>query len=342
MNFTAILRRRMLQVVAVPPLLLAAAADLSAATAAPTNITWLGDASESTRPSGVSFLVETNGSVTVAFATQSSPPSYMIASVGVDMAASDPGFSGDYLSNGVKGVSFTLISDGCAPVNTTVFFGSKRSGRVWYNPNVQASDVAGQVVLNSILFERASGWATDAKGDLDVMWREDLGCVDVIGVRMMQKGRAPQACMVSGFRLYDANGFVTSSAVLGKLEQALYMSFGVTSADALSDAQKLRDANGNGMADFTEILLENDLNYANSVFAAEVMEIEGDIITIKWPCVNGSTYSVYRATDLNGGFFLLPGAASLQATQTGYMTYKDTATGSSTYYYKVKRLLPQP
>ncbi len=315
---------------------------LAAATARGTTVGvtpggWTGDDSDSTRANAVVFCMDTNGAITVLFLAQSGPPNYTVANIIADAGASDSAFSGDYIAAGVKGLSFRIMSDGHSPRYPMVILGSSRSGRLWYNANVKVSAVAGEWVWNSVSFDRAAGWMTDAKGDLDSMWKADLESVGMIGIRLSQRRREAQAYTVGQFRLLDQNGFITDPAVLTPLELALYERFGVKSIDLLTDAQKALDSNTNGMPDVAEILSEHDLGYANSIFAAQV-QVDENGITIKWACVKGATYTVFRATNLVSGFSAMPGASDLQAVQTGYMTYKDTAaTGTGPYFYKVKR-----
>lgn len=302
--------------------------------------TWVGDASESTRPSAVSFLVETNGTVTVAFAAQSSPPSFMVANVVVDQGRSDSAFWGNYTAAGMTGVAFNVASDGTVPKFAMVFIGNSGTGRIWYNQNVAVSSMPGVELYNRISLDRAAGWATDAEGDPDQMWSEDLQNVDMIGVRFIQNGMPAQAFTVSEFHLLDADGYATDSAFLTPLQQALYARFGVTAVEQLTPGQKLEDTNADGMTDLEAILLEYDLVYANSVFIAQIEGIDQNGIRLKWPAVRGSRYSVYRSTDLKVGLFLVvPGGAMQYATETGYMRFTDTGfTGKA--YYRIRRLLP--
>jgi len=114
----------------------------------------------------------------------------------------------------------------------------------------------------------------------------------------------------------------------------------VKSVDQLTNAQKKQDLDGDGMTDLTEILSENDPDFAKSIFAAEILPTDGtDGITIKWACVKGAKYTVFRSQNLTGGeFHALTQATDLLASSTGYMTYKDTsATGNGPYFYKIMK-----
>ena len=293
---------------------------------------------------GVTFTSGEGGAITVTFAAQSvkSPPSFSCGSTVADVGVSGGAFVGDYIAAGVKSLTFKVTGDGHLPGSINVILKNK-DGRAWCNPNVQVSAEAGVATVNTISFDRSAGWDRNERPsvDKDAMWAADLRNVAVIGIRLSQGGAEAQSYTISDFMLVDQDGGTSGPGTLTPLEQALLDAFGVTDIAALSDAQKLRDLDGDGMPDLVELRSEHETGFADSIFAAEIVEIESDGITIKWPCVAGEIYTVLRSTSLFTVFTPLAGALQLEATETGYMTHKDTsATGSGPYFYKVFKQKP--
>lgn len=317
-----------------------------AAVAADTNAipgVWLADTSESDNGSLVSFPLSDPGRITIAFAAQSGLPSYVAAAVIADAGIADSPFSGDYTAAGAMGVSFRIMGDGHVPRSAAVMLTGQQSGRRWYNSNVAVSSVAGEWTTNSLQFDLAAGWVLfpEVGGDVAAMWQQDLQDVGMIGVSLVQNGVGAQSYTLDEFRLVGEDGFITPPAGLSPLEQALADVFGgKTSVDQLTDEERQRDSNANGMTDVYEILSENDPAFANSIFVAEIAAPSGEMpgVTVKWASVKFAKYTVYRSEDLLSVFHTLadPGSRDIDAFETGYMTYQDTsATGEGPYFYKI-------
>ncbi len=297
---------------------------------------WAGDSSESDVSSYVSFSSSSPGSITISFAGQAGPPSYVVGTVVADGAAPESPFVGDYIEAGAAGVTFRICGDGNLPLNPSVILVGE-SGRRWFNPNVSISQAAGEWILNQVAFDPESGWVCSSGGG-PAEWEDDLRHVVFIGVRLAQGGIGAQSYTIDEFRLIDANGFITPPADLTPLQQALKDRFGVTSIDEIPDAQKAVDSDTDGMTDLYEILCEYDLNFADSVFVAKPVAADETGITLRWACVAGKKYTVFRSEDLLSGFRTLSGAVDMVAAETGYMTYKDTtATGLGAYFYRILR-----
>lgn len=304
---------------------------------------WLGDTSESENPSLVSFPLSEPGCITISFAAQSGPPSYVAAGVIADAGIAESPFSGDYSAAGALGVSFRIAGNGHSPRLSAVMLTGQQSGRRWYNPTVTVSAATGEWTTNTISFDLAAGWVMfpEVAGDLAAMWQQDLQDVGMIGVSLVQNGVDAQSYTLDEFRLVGSDGFITPPAGLSPLEQALADVFGgKTSVDQLTDEERQQDSNANGMTDVYEILSENDPAFANSIFVAEVVPPSSEAVgvTVKWACVKLSRYTVYRSEDLLSVFHTLadPSSLDIQAVETGYMTYQDTsATGAGPYFYKV-------
>ncbi len=289
----------------------------------------------------VSFVQGQNGAITVSFPAQSgnSIPRYDAVTVVAGNSSGDPAFSGNYTEMGVDAVSFNIASESTvlSPVLVQLVLRSSGSGRVWRNESVSASAVGGQVVVNQVSFERSSGWTRDGGGDLDAMWAADLQSVEVIGVRLAKPNREAISYTISEF-IISGETFGTTPATLTPLEQALKDQFGVTSAAELTETQKAQDGDGDGMADFVEIMSENDDEYANSIFVAEIVSITEAGVLLRWPTVAGSSYTVIRSASLMEEFQDLQGAVSIPAATTGYMTHLDASGAEGgPYFYKIRR-----
>jgi hypothetical protein len=288
----------------------------------------------------VSFVSGANGSITVSFPQQSatSVPRYDAATVVACNAGGEPAFAGNYTAMGVSAVSFKIRSEKTvsSPVLVQIVLRSSVSGRVWRNESVAASAVQGEWISNQVSFDRASGWKRDGSGDFDAMWAADLQSVEMIGVRLAQPGREAMSYTVAEFVI--TGSFGTTPGFLTPLEKALKDRFGVTAVSELTDAQKTADADADGMTDVAEILSENDQDYANSIFVAEIVSVTDAGVLVKWACVAGSRYTVIRGDSLMDEFQDLPGAVSLPATSTGFMTYLDTTgVNGGPYFYKMRR-----
>lgn len=289
----------------------------------------------------VSVVSDGSGSMTVTFPEQllASMPRYNAVTIVASTSTGEAAFSGNYIQAGVQSVLFHVQSHSnvSEPVDIMLVLRSSVTGRTWRNENVTASRVDGELVVNQVSFDRSSGWTRDGGGDLDAMWTEDLQGVEVIGVRLTQPAREGMSYTVSAFTI-SGTTFTSSPATLTALENALQDKFGVISLDALTDAQKAADSDGDGMTDLEAVLSENDETYANSIFMAEIIGVTDAGILIKWPCVVGSHYTVIRADNLMSPFEDLAGAISLPADKTGFMTYLDvSAVGDGPYFYKIRR-----
>ena len=286
----------------------------------------------------VSFTQGDGGSITVSFPGQSpeSVPRYDAATVIAGTASGSAAFSGDYVEAGVEAVSFKISSASSVsqPVNVYLVLRSSGSGRIWRNQNVSASAVAGQLIVNEVSFERSDGWMRDGGGDLDTMWAADLQSVEVIGVRLSPPGNEAMSYTLSDFTI-SGSTFGVTPAILSPLEQALKDEFGVTTPDALSDEQKGLDFDVDTMENWRVLLSESDDAYANSIFMAQIIDVSGAGVRIKWPTVAGSFYTVIRSASLLDEFVDL---TNLLSTTTGFMEHLDT-TGfdDGPFFYKIRR-----
>lgn len=287
---------------------------------------------------GVTYSTGLDGAITINFDEQPSIPCFVAATVVArTMGGGANVFEGDYVAGGIHGVTFKIKSetDIVKPVGAMLVLKGE-SGRLWRNETVSVRNEKDIAVLNSIGLTLAAGWTRDGGGDKQAMWDEDLRNVSAIGVRLDQNGREAKSYTISEFRL-EGEGFAVGNAQLTPLERALLDTFGVSSIDQLTEEQLLQDSDGDGMPDVVVILVEHDPSFADSIFMAEPVLADENGVLIKWPCVKGWVYSVYRSSNLLESFVQLPGAAGLQCYQTGYMTYLDpTATGEGPYYYKIR------
>jgi hypothetical protein len=181
------------------------------------------------------------------------------------------------------------------------------------------------------------GWDNGGAPNAATLWSNDVRAVKFAGVRLMQRGTNAQLYDVGSFILVGPN-FASAPALLVSIGDALKARFGVRSIGLLTAEQKAQDADKDGMTDLDEILTGTNPNDANSVFAAKVVETSAAGVTIRWPCVEGSVYTVSRTSDLvAGSFAALPLAYHLTATSSGYMTFTDgtAKVDGGPYFYRV-------
>ena len=295
---------------------------------------------------GVTFTSGPNGSITVLFGEQSTrePPGLSCGVTAADVGVSDGAFVGDYIKAGVRVLTFKITGDGHLPGSAMVVLKNK-DGRAWCNRSVQVVAEAGVATINNISFERSAGWDRNERPnvDKDAMWLADLRNVGTIGITLSQGGTEAQSYTISDFMLVDLYGGTSRPGVLSPLEQALLDAFGVKDIALLTGAQLARDVDGDGMPDIIEIRSEHETGFANTIFVAEILAVDEEGVTIRWPCVKDAEYTVFRAKSLFSQFSTVGGAVRLKATETGYMTYKDTtAAGAGPYFYRILKRAEEP
>ncbi|MDI6774261.1 MAG: hypothetical protein QME60_02535 [Verrucomicrobiota bacterium] len=266
----------------------------------------------------------------------STPPDYAEAVLVADGGKADSPFTGDYVADGVKGVTFRVRGDGHTPGSAMVILRS-RSGRIWSNDRFQFPAEAGVWSTVTLSFERSAGW-TRGGADLDAKWDADIRSVTLIGIQMSRSGTDAQSYTIDDFMLLDADHMPDA---LTPLERALRDRFGVTRREDVAPADQLVDTDFDGMTDLFEILSKYDSDFANAIFEAQILSVTDAGVTIRWTCVEGSKYTVLRGSQLTGGLDPLPDFAGLDmpATETGYMTLVDTdAKGSGPYYYRILKM----
>ncbi len=284
----------------------------------------------------------TDEGLTVTFASQNpdAVPGFSQLSIEAGVGVAGGAFIGNYVASGVKGVQFKIKGDGHLPRGAYMVLKSA-NGREWYNRNVEVSAVADEWTVNNFAFTVEAGWDRNDRPGVDkaAMLESDLGNVAAIGIAIAPEGFEGQSYTVAQLQLVDENGLLSPPADLTPLEEALLARFGVTSADDLTSGQAAEDTDGDGMSDLYEILSEYDPVFADSIFLAEIVdasEIEGT--TVKWACVAGATYTVYRTGDLSSAFGAVAAGTDLVAAETGYMTFTDgEATGDGPYFYRIMR-----
>ncbi len=286
------------------------------------------------RYGGVGFSSASSGSITVSFAAQGVPSAYTCAAVVADPATNGGAFSGDYISAGVKGLSFKITSNGHTPGDIMVILRSSNIiGREWRNENVQVSTDG---VTNFFSFRLEDGWQCNCDGDLAAMWDLDLRSVGVIGVRLTPGSSAAESYTIEQFRLLDENG--VSSMGDAELTPANILDyFGVQSISDLTDQQKNQDTDKDGMTDLMELLAGTVPTDPNSVFAAKIGKY-GAAMKITWPCVTNGVYTILRSQTMADTFTAI--VTGLTPTEedinNGFMTYVDFEPSvNGTYFYRI-------
>ena len=279
-----------------------------------------------------------DGKVTIAFGGQSAdnPPSYYTCNLLVDGSTANAAFVGNYTS--VAGISFRIKSDTGLTPGGLVLILTGATGRNWYYRDAVVSPNRGVWVVNNVALTRAAGWDRNDNGDVDkdAMWAQDMANVQSLTVSIVPSGTAAQSYTIDALMLKDASTFAAGTSTLTLFEAALLDQFGVTSVDALTDAQKAQSTLVSGLTDLSVIRGLNDANfYASSLFAVNT-SVSGAGITVGWYGLEGKTYRIMRSANLTQGFTLLTSVKASGFTGLKYMTYVDeSATGSGPYFYKI-------
>lgn len=284
--------------------------------------------------------VNSDRSTSISFAQQSpyAIPDVVAGVLTADASVCAGAFVGDYVSAGVRGLSFWVKSDGHVPKGMELVLKS-RTGRKWFNKNVTVSNVSGVWVVNNVYLDRNAGWDRNERSsvDKDAIWNEDIRQVVYIGVSFSHGGLEAETYTVAHLKLVGDEGFSIPQGTLTPWQVALLIRFGVTRVEELTEAQKTQDVDGDGMTDVNEILAGTNPDDHASVFLADIVEVNEEGILLRWQCVYGASYSVSRTTNLVEAVFETI-AEELQATVTGYMTYRDvTATGNVPYFYRIRK-----
>ena len=257
------------------------------------------------------------------------PPTPAYADLLADVGVSSGAFVGDLPAAGVEGICFRIRKS--VGGRTQVRFRLVgATGRIWTSMAYRDAGSDGAWVVNNIPLDRAQGgWTRGERGDLDALWAADLRDVQAIGFIMSRAGAEEQSVSIDDLRLIG-DGFVSEEAVLSKLREL----FGeeISNTDQLSAAQQTQDSDKDGTTDVDALVAGMDPG-----LAVEIAAVDGEGITIRWPCVQGRTYTIERGEDLTDGLDT-DIAGGLVAEESGYMTYRDgTATGPGAYFYKVTK-----
>ncbi|MCE9613164.1 MAG: hypothetical protein K8T26_02755 [Lentisphaerae bacterium] len=286
------------------------------------------DAWKSDGTVGQVTLTLDGGSATAGFRL-SSPPLPAQVTLWADATGDNASFSGDYKRAGVNALDLDLASTSAGAPIIWATLKSEASQRQWVKPGL----VIGH---NSISFDRTGGGWLLLSGDdeSDVAWQADLRAVSGLGIKVIRDQRiiAAHNVTVSAFQLA---GNQTVGAAQPTLADALQARFGVSSLADVDPALGNADDDGDGMSNVNELLAEFDPAYfADNLFKAQLSS-DGKDVTIRFACVKGNTYSVQKASTVDGAYGEI---GSVTAGDTGSASVTDSGAGDGPNFYRVIEL----
>lgn len=294
----------------------------------------------------VQYTAYGESGLTVSFSLMTYPlQGSVLATVLVDDAVENSPFKGDFIAAAINTISLNVTGTGTVPGKALLEL--RAGAHKWYCP-LDISSVSGETQVVQVPLTLAAGWySTNAEGSQDALFAEDLQNVTRLSV-LMKPGLGglsyfpAQSFSLDDFVLINDDGISSPPATLSPLERSLIARFGYGygTVESLTEAMKQWDQDADGMEDFIEILSENDLQFALSIFSAENIEFFDGIPQITWTCVAGANYTVVSASQPAGPYAPVSGLSNVIADETGYMTRAadESSVDGPVYYRIVKHL----
>jgi len=220
-------------------------------------------------------------------------------------------FAGNYFAAGIKGLSLQLDrAEGAVDVQITLRCMDDVNGAAFVYTGLEPNAQGVVSVPIEIPGNRCpEGWRYLRGKDWHAEWASQLQHVNTLGVTVEREDKNAASVTVSDVEL-KGNDFVYPSGLFV-------------------------DTDGDGMSDLAEQAAGTDANDAQDVFQAELEDVAGAGVTIRWRCVPGGTYKVERAGSMNGTFVEI---ATVVAPDADYATYTDgSAKGDGPYFYRVSK-----
>jgi hypothetical protein len=243
------------------------------------------------------------------------PEKYLIKA---DVTASSGVFAGDYLSQGVGGVTFRIYCD--YPTETWLAFRNVASTRYWQlSLGIQATGSWQTVtvpILPSVLRELygASDWAS---------LEQDLKNVSWIGVIIRRNSSLNgQAVLMDDFSL-------TGPGADFAAWMAQYANTGTWAAGEtpLPDG----DLDGDGVANVSEWVAGTSAVDSNDCLRLSIEPGAQNRPRLRWNAKAGRVYNVWRCSDLKQGFNRISSDVRGQST-SGDTTFEDSAVEGPAFY----------
>jgi hypothetical protein len=287
----------------------------------------------------VTFSGGTDGAVTLTFAKLGNKPPVPYPR-GAGLVVSGPGnvFSGDYST--VSQVSLRVTPQGAYEPDQVILFFSIAGDDAEWQYTLDGAAAAQDAIVVPLRLD--AGWTFSMGGGNADLWNAWIKQVDEIGVRIIAGGpTAPEAYTISDFKLDDVGGVSLMPERVVAYFRAKYP--GVVQSAADITAQMMADDgdnDGDGVKNYLEIWAGTAMDSANSVFAAKIVSVSDNVVTLEWPYATDVSYTVLRSTGLGGTFDVLDArvdSANPEATIVGSsMRYEDnSAKEGMAYFYKI-------
>lgn len=238
-----------------------------------------------------------------------------------------PIVAGSYITD----ISFRLGALDYKPSKLRLQFHASGSDTVW-SLNLPPPEAGSQIVVDQPLTFSA-GWSIGADSP-EAQFNNDLWSIDWVGISIRRNADiAEQNYYIDDFLVQGLFYIVDNDA--DKIADSWEVAHGLNSND-VHDAQLDRD--GDGVSNYEEYRAGTDPNDSDSMFWAKIDKVSSGGETVgfelRWDSTTNRTYTVWRATDLNGSFTKF--AEGVHSTPPENIYRYPASTNSPAYFYQIE------